>query len=173
MVHHERMTRDWKRLGLAIKARREELGLATQQALADAAGVKRQTVNALEKGTERTRMPQTISLVEKALQWEPGTASRILATESTGTQNGVTARLADGMPVRIAQELSAGQVVDTEVVELSLPGTPFKLVGILKQDAPAADMDPEELAKALQEWSRMQRAMRDIASDQSRSPDRP
>ena len=81
--------------------------------------------------------------------------------------------MADGMPVRIAQELSAGQVVDTEVVELSLPGTPFKLVGILKQDAPAADMDPEELAKALQEWSRMQRAMRDIASDQSRSPDRP
>ena len=167
------MTRDWKRLGSAIKARREELGITTQQGLADVAGVKRQTVNALEKGVERSRMPQTIDRIEKALQWEPGTAARILAGEGAKTQNGVTARLADGMPVRIAQELAAGQVVDTEVVELSLPGTPFKLVGILKQDAPAQDMDPEQLAKALQEWSRVQRAMREIATDQHRSPDQP
>ena len=165
------MTRDWKRLGSAIKTRREELGMATQKELADAAGVTRQTVQSLEAGKDRTRMPSSIVDIEKTLQWEPGTAARMLSGEGSRAQNGATARLAEGMPVRIAQELSAGQVVDTEVVELSLPGTPFKLVGILKQDAPAADMDPEELAKALQEWSRVQRAMREIATDQHRSPD--
>lgn len=171
MVHHEAMTRNWDRLGLAIKARREELGLTTQQALADAAGVTRQTVQSLESGKQRTRMPATIAPIEKALGWEPGTAARILAGDDPSSQNGVTPRLAEGMPVRVVQELSSGEVVDTEVVELSIPGSPFKLVGILKQDAPAADVSPEEMQRVLQEWSRLQRAMRQIGDDRTGSPD--
>jgi DNA-binding XRE family transcriptional regulator len=166
VVHHERMTRDWKRLGLAIKARREELGMSTQQALADAAGVTRQSVQSLESGRPRSRMPASVPAIEKALDWEPGTAARTLSGESAPPQNGATGRLAEGMPVRVAQELSAGQVVDTEVLELSLPGSSFKLVAILKQDSPAADEDPAKLARILKEWSRAQRALREIADDQ-------
>lgn len=159
------MTRDWTRLGLAIKARREELGMPTQQALADAAGVKRQTIQALESGKQRSRMPGTIGRVEEALGWEPGTAARVLSGEDEKPQNGATARLAEGMPARIAQELSAGQVVDTEIVDLPLPGTPFKLVGILKHDAAGTEASPEEMARVLREWSRVQRMLREIGND--------
>lgn len=172
VMHHERMTRDWKRLGLAIKARREELGMPTQQALADAAGVTRQSAQSLESGKQRSRMPATIGRVEKALGWEPGTAARILSGEDTSPQNRETARLADGMPARILQELQAGQVVDTEVIELNIPGSSVKFVGILKQDnSPDSEVSSEEMTRVLQEWSRMQRALRQIADDQNGSPD--
>lgn len=160
------MTRDWKALGRAITALREELGMPRQQDLADAAGVTRQSVQSLESGKQRTRMPASIGAVEKALGREPGWAAKILAGENPSQQNGATARLADGMPVRVVQELSSGEVVDTEVVELSIAGSPFKLVGILKQDSSTAGMDPVEMSRVLQEWSRMQRAMRQIADDQ-------
>lgn len=158
------MDRDWKRLGSAIKAQREHLGMTTQQELAEAAGVTRQTVQSLEAGKARTRMPATIGAVEKALKWEPGTASRILSGQTGRPADSDAARFAEGMPMRIAQELSSGQVVDTEVLDLSLPGSNSRLVVVFKQDAAAADMDPDELRAALQEWSRVQRAMRQIAS---------
>lgn len=170
VVHHEAMNRDWKRLGSAIKALREELGMTTQQALADAAGVTRQSVQSLESGKQRTRMPATIVPIEKALGRDAGWAAKILTGE-TRADNGVTPRLAEGMPVRVMQELSSGEVVDTEVVELSVPGSPFKLVAIFKQDAPAADASPEEMRRVMQEWSRMQRALRQIADDRTDSGD--
>lgn len=160
------MNRDWDVLGRAIKARREELGLTTQQALADAAGVTRQSVQSLESGKQRSRMPATIPAIEKSLGWEPGSAARILSGEAASPQNGATGRLAEGMPARVAQELSAGQVVDTEVLELSLPGSSFKLVAILKQDSPAAGEDPAEMVRVLKEWSRAQKALREIADEQ-------
>lgn len=136
--------------------------MTTQQALADAAGVTRQSVQSLESGKQRTRMPTSVEPVEKALGWEPGTAVGYLAA-----QNGTSPQLADGMPVRVVKELSSGEAVDTEVVQLSVPGSPFKLVAVFKQDATAADADPEELARVLEKWTRMQRALREIADDQN------
>lgn len=156
------MDRDWKRLGRAIKAQREHLGMATQQELATRAGVSRQTVISLEGGTERTRVPATIGKVEKALGWEPGTATRIL---SEAPPEPSAAKFADGMPVRVAQELSDGQVVDTEVLDLSVPGGKSRLVVVYKHDSEAAAMTPEELRVAVKEWTRIQRALRHIAGD--------
>jgi DNA-binding XRE family transcriptional regulator len=159
------MDRDWKRLGHAIKARREELGIGTQQSLADAAGVTRQSVQSLEAGKARTRMPSTIRHIEKALQWEHGTAARVLAGDTPPASKRDSApQLAQGMPARVLQELSTGEVVDTEVVEISFPGSPFKLVGILKQDS-ERNADPVEMERVLREWSRLQRSMRQIADD--------
>ena len=145
--------------------------MTTQQALADAADVTRQSVQSLEAGKTRTRMPATIAAIEKALGWESGTAAKYLTPASERAQNGATPRFTDGMPVRVVQELSSGEAVDTEVVELSDPGSPFKLVAIFKQDALAADANPEEMARALEKWSRMQRALRQIADDRTDSSD--
>ncbi|UUS30875.1 MULTISPECIES: helix-turn-helix transcriptional regulator [Streptomyces] len=153
------MNRDWARLGRAIKARREQLGMTTQQALADAAGVTRQTVQALEAGRVRSRMPAAMAAIERALQWEPGEASRIL----TGADEAAE-RYAEGMPSRVRRELSDGEVVDTEVVDLGVPGSGSRLVVVFKRDSPAADMDPAELQRQVEEWTRIQRAMRDIAA---------
>ncbi|MFD7554182.1 helix-turn-helix transcriptional regulator [Streptomyces sp. NPDC059835] len=156
------MDRDWKRLGRAIKEQRDHLGMATQQDLADEAGVTRQTVQSLEAGKPRTRMPATISKIEKALGWEAGTAARILT--GTGSDDTTTPRFAEGMPLRVAQELSDGQVVDTEVLDLSVPGSNSRLVVVFKQDAEAAAMSPDELRAATREWTRIQRAIRQIAA---------
>lgn len=165
------MTRDWKRLGDAIRARREGLGMRRQQDLAEAAGVTRQSVQSLESGKEYKRWPESLDAVTKALGWNSDTVARYLNPEPQGAQNGATPRLAEGMPVRVVQELSSGEAVDTEVVELTEPGSPFRLVAIFKQDAPAANADPEEMARALDKWSRMQRALREIAGDQTGSPE--
>ncbi|MCX4801716.1 helix-turn-helix domain-containing protein [Streptomyces sp. NBC_01214] len=154
------MDRDWKRLGRAIKAQREHLGMATQQDLANNAGVTRQTVQSLEAGTERKRTPPTIGKVEKALGWEPGTATRILSEAAPEA----APRFAEGMPLRVARELSEGQVEDTEVLDLTLPGSKSRLVVVFKHDSEAADMAPDELRAALQEWTRIQRALRQITA---------
>lgn len=171
VVHHEAMTRDWKALGRAIEARREALGMPRQQDLAEEAGVSRQTVQSLESGKEYKRTPKTLDQVLKTLGRDRGWAAKILDGESPTSQNGATARLAEGMPVRVVQELSSGEVVDTEVVEFSVPGTPLTFVGILKQDAPARDLSPEDMARALEKWTRIQRALREIADDQTGSSD--
>ncbi|MBT2467780.1 helix-turn-helix domain-containing protein [Streptomyces sp. ISL-66] len=155
------MDRDWKRLGRAIKAQRDHLGLARQDDLAAAAGVNRQTIQSLEAGKERTRMPASISKVEKALSWEPGTAARILSEPSS---EGPAPRFAEGMPLRVAQELSDGQVFETEVLDLTLPGSKSRLVVVFKHDSEAADMAPSELRAALREWTRIQRALRQITA---------
>lgn len=157
------MDRDWKRLGSAIKARREELGMTTQQALADKAGVTRQSVQSLEAGKERSRMPATVSAIEKALQWPAGAAARLLT--GSETQQRGPQRFAEGMPARVARELSTGQVVDTEVLDLTLPGSSSRIVVVFKQDSDAADMSEEELRAELQEFSRIQRAVRQIAAE--------
>lgn len=161
MVHDVPMNRDWKRLGRAIKAQREHLGLTTQQDLARTAGVTRQTVQSLEAGKERSRMPATIAAIETALKWEPGEAARILTTDPTATGD---TRFAEGMPMRIAQELTTGQVADTEVLDLSVPGSSSRIVVVFKSDAPARDRDPDELRAELQEFSRIQREMRKIVA---------
>lgn len=168
------MNRDWKRLGDAIKARREELGMRRQQDLADAAGVSRQSVHSLESGNSGKgwrRTPTSLDPVREALGWEPETVARYLTPAPPEVQNAAAPRMAEGMPARVIQELSAGQVVDTEVVELSLPGLPFTFVGILKQDASAPAATPEARQQVLLAWSRVQRAMRGIADDQSDSGD--
>lgn len=155
------MDRDWKRLGRAIAAQRDHLGLARQEDLAAAAGVNRQTVQSLEAGKPRTRMPASIAKVEKALSWEPGTAARILTERPS---EGAAPRFAAGMPMRVAQELSDGQVVDTDVLDLTLPGSKSRLVVVFKHDSEAAGMAPDELRAELQEWTRIQRALRRIAA---------
>lgn len=155
------MDRDWKRLGRAIKTQRDHLGLARQDDLAAVAGVNRQTIQSLEAGKPRTRMPASIGKVEKALSWELGTAARIL---TEGANEPPAPRFAEGMPLRVARELSEGQVEDTEVLDLTVPGSNSRLVVVFKHDSAAADMAPDELRAALQEWTRIQRALRQIAA---------
>ncbi|MEU6057930.1 helix-turn-helix domain-containing protein [Streptomyces sp. NPDC047097] len=154
------MNRDWERLGRAVKARREQLGLATQQALAEAAGVTRQSVQSLEAGKQRSRMPVTISAVEAALQWEPGEASRIL----TAADPAPARPYAEGMPSRVRHELAGGEVVDTEVLDLGRPGSGSRLVVVFKRDTPAGEMDPDSLRAEAKEWTRIQRTMRQITA---------
>lgn len=68
---------DWTRLADHVRAARNALGM-TQADLAAAAGIGFTTVQLLERGVPRTRLPNTISAIEAALGWAPGSARRVL-----------------------------------------------------------------------------------------------
>lgn len=68
----------WARLGYRIRAERERQGV-TRKELADRAGVSPGSVQSAEKGAvPRGRWPQTLSAIEKALGWGPGSMRSVL-----------------------------------------------------------------------------------------------
>lgn len=68
---------DWTRLADYVRAARAALDM-TQADLAAKAVVGLSTVQLLERGTARTRLPDTIPAIETALAWAPGSARAVL-----------------------------------------------------------------------------------------------
>ena len=66
----------WRELALRIVSRRRELGMRTQQDLADAAGVSVATVTRLESGRELKRRSSSWEPIERALKWPDGYIER-------------------------------------------------------------------------------------------------
>jgi transcriptional regulator with XRE-family HTH domain len=67
----------WKRLGDRIRADRERQGLSRKK-LANLANVSPGSVQSAEGGTVRARWPQTLSAIERALGWAPGSMRSVL-----------------------------------------------------------------------------------------------
>lgn len=69
----------WRALAMEVVRRRRELGLRTQQALADEAGVSKSTITRLERLNRENpihRRSPSWELVEKALKWPDGYIER-------------------------------------------------------------------------------------------------
>ncbi|MGW3491952.1 helix-turn-helix domain-containing protein [Streptomyces sp. NPDC001054] len=153
------MTRDWTRLAKAVEARRKTLGLSQVQ-LADKAGVSESTVQNLEAGHRRTRMPTSLPGVERALGWAPESAASIL-TGGEPTPLPEPAPEAPKLPLRIQQELADGQLIDATVLDLA-PGSGAKMIVVVKGEP---DASPEEIRTSLLAWARAQEALKDVTSD--------
>lgn len=68
----------WQRLGHRIRAERERRGMS-RRALAELAGISSGSVQSAEKGfVPRGRWPQTLSAIERALGWSPGSMRSVL-----------------------------------------------------------------------------------------------
>ncbi|PWJ02427.1 hypothetical protein DKG34_38775 [Streptomyces sp. NWU49] len=68
----------WGKLGRTIRQHREEAGLS-RRALAAKAGVSEKSIQVAEEGrVPRGRMPQSLSRIEEALDWAPGSSIAIL-----------------------------------------------------------------------------------------------
>lgn len=65
---------DWARLGRAVRARREALGLRQGDG-----GVSPATWRKVERAVDPPFLPATLRRIERALGWEPGSADRVLA----------------------------------------------------------------------------------------------
>jgi DNA-binding XRE family transcriptional regulator len=63
---------DWRMIGRAIYQRRAELGMKSQQALADAAHVHVNTIGRIERGVPSSRRNPTWPAIESALRWPAG-----------------------------------------------------------------------------------------------------
>lgn len=68
---------DWGRLAQHIRERREVLGLSTRRELAQVTGLSYRLLGDLERGA-RSVSDGTLSLIEQALDWLPGSAREIL-----------------------------------------------------------------------------------------------
>jgi transcriptional regulator with XRE-family HTH domain len=66
-----------KALGDAVRERRLRLGLTQRQA-AEACGVSDRTFIRIEKGTSPLARDLTLSRLDEGLEWEPGSAQRVL-----------------------------------------------------------------------------------------------
>lgn len=68
---------DWREIGRTVTERRQELGMETQQDLADAAGVHVNTVSRTERGIPSSRRSPAWPKLEAALKWPAGHISRL------------------------------------------------------------------------------------------------
>lgn len=66
----------WRELAIDVVKKRRSLGMLTQQALADAAGVSKATVTRLESGRPLRRRSPSWELIERALGWPDGYIER-------------------------------------------------------------------------------------------------
>lgn len=168
----------WERLAQAIQDSRRAKGWR-QEDLAEAAGVARGTIQNLESGRTFSRVPATLRHVVATLGWPVGRVEAILSgredvpsqglDEATASYVAAAERLAGALPLRIAQELRSGQVIDTDVIELGPPGSGTHMVIVLKRDEDTP-LDDAVLRAQLGEWSMIQRAIRAIAEGSADSP---
>jgi transcriptional regulator with XRE-family HTH domain len=159
-MHTYLMEQDWKRLAGAIRQAREAAGM-TQIDLAGRADIASGSVQNLESGRERSRIPQSLAKVEQALGWEPGSGVAILrGTVSRPRRIGEEPaedppRSPSGLPLRVIDELEDGPLLDSTVLDLGDDSGARMIVVV--RGKPGAS--PEEIHEALQAWRRMERRM--------------
>lgn len=170
------MTRDlsklqWGRLADAIRTAREARGL-TQKALADLAGVTEGSVQNLESGKPRNRMPQTLTKVERCLGWTAGSGrlildggSPVLDTGDDSANSPTTSepdRLRRKLPLRIVDELESDDpLLDSAVIQL--PGINGARMTVVVHGNPGAT--PEQIQEALLAWRKAEQKLRRLPDD--------
>ncbi|MER7151207.1 helix-turn-helix domain-containing protein [Streptomyces lydicus] len=163
------MGRDWKRLAEAIKDARQALRL-TQVDLASAAGVSESTVQNLEAGESRVRIPTSLPKIERALNWREGSAHAVLGggepTLSAAPPDSDTGTVTE-LPLRIVQELADGPLLDTTVLDLTPLGSDARMIVVVKG---TPDASPEQIRKDLLAWAAAQRYLENLGGSEGQSP---
>jgi len=149
----------WAKLGRTIREHREEAGFS-RRALAEKAGVSEKSIQVAEEGrVPRGRMPQSLSRIEEALGWFPGSSISILKNQSwgRGTIREVDVRLEE----EAAEEAPKTTVEQDTPPGLTAPGDiELTQSGHLAQDVfmrqakryrKLQDVSLEELAKRIAE----------------------
>lgn len=136
------MDADWERLADAVRRRRDELGF-TQVQLATLAGVTAMTIRNLEGGRKFKRLPASISAVEQALGWAPGSARAILAGGDPTPVAEAAQRIA-AAPHEIEHDPDIPEDVGTIV-----RNTVIEVIGVIAPDTPLSEVQEIE-ARALE-----------------------
>lgn len=164
------MSRDWERLGAAVKRAREARGI-TQVDLAAEVGVEESTIQNLESGRYGrgfTRVPSSAAAVAYYFQWPTGAVRALLeggspnltppASISESRPETVTAR--NVLPLRIAAELEdEGELIDATVLDLTPAGSKARMIVVVKGDP---DASPEEIRRSVIAWRQTQRRLQEL-----------
>ncbi|MGW1440318.1 helix-turn-helix transcriptional regulator [Streptomyces griseus] len=153
----------WVRLGEAFKqARATHEPKLTQDDVQRALDVSRATVQNIERGKEFSRITPTHRAYARLVGWTDDSVDQVLAGgapliaaegEAVPEQR---APVPDGLPLRIAEELATGQLLDTMVIRL--PGGGQAVVVARGKEGGT----PEEIQAALEAWRRAQPALQEI-----------
>ncbi|MFJ5785403.1 helix-turn-helix domain-containing protein [Streptomyces hydrogenans] len=154
------MGRDWQRLADTVEAAREAKNL-TQVALAQKAGVSESTIQNIESGVERKRVPPSLHKVERALGWKHGSGERVLEGGVPDLEEETGAPPSD-LPLRIVHELQDGPLLDATVLDLSPLGSDARMIVVVKG---APDATPEQIRADLLAWAKAQRHIQNIPTD--------
>ncbi|HET9207891.1 MAG TPA: helix-turn-helix domain-containing protein [Burkholderiaceae bacterium] len=159
----------WGKLAAAIRSAREARGLS-QEALAALAGVSEGSVQNLEAGKPRSRMPRTLSKVEPHLGWAEGSARAVLdggeptlaSVTRQGSAGAQSDRLREKLPLRVVDELESNDpLIDSQVIQL--PGTSGARMTVVVHGP--ADATAEEIQEALIAWRRAERKLHRLPDD--------
>lgn len=159
----DRTKLQWARLATAIRAAREARGLS-QEALAVAAGIAEGSVQNLEAGKPRNRMPQTLAKIEPHLGWAAGSGRLVLdggdpvPADSAPSDSDVDdAKLRRKYSLRIVDELESDDpLLDSAVIQL--PGTKGARMTVVVHGGPGAT--PEQIQEALLAWRKAEQELR-------------
>jgi len=155
----------WDALAEAVKASREARGLR-QIDLAERAGISEGSVQNLETGGPRTRIPPSLAKVEPHLGWAPESGLAILrggeptpqpvTHEASASLRGGKDKIRDKYSLRIVSELESDDpVVDSAVIEL--PGATGVRMTVVVHGQP--DATPEEIQQALLAWRKTEQQL--------------
>ncbi|MFD6421075.1 helix-turn-helix domain-containing protein [Streptomyces sp. NPDC060198] len=161
------MERDWARLGAALKAGREDLGLEQQQ-VAERIGVKRGALRNIEVG-DVSRVTPTVRAYARTVGWTDDSVESVLAggdptipdtpaPHSVATLADVTP---DELPLRIKAALAAGPLLDAVVIDLpAAEGEDPEAQMVVIVKGRRQEATPEQIKRALLQWERAEAHIR-------------
>jgi DNA-binding XRE family transcriptional regulator len=162
---------DWKRLGREFAARREEVGL-TQVSAAQALGVSRSPIQAIERGRQSngqpfTKVTQTMRAYAQLIGWTEASPRRVLdgqrPEQATQPVSETALESQSGLPAAVDRELRSGRTIDHTVVHLGEDDDDdTRIIVVLKG---ADDLNEEELDELWQKWRRTRRHLQAIPGD--------
>lgn len=174
----DRTKLQWGKLATAIRAARDARGL-TQPKLAELAGVSEGSVQNLESGKPRNRMPQTLAKLEPHLGWAAGSGRLVLdggdpipAGQETPREDPIASvdKLRRKLPLRIVDELESDDpLLDSAVIRL--PGTQGARMTVVVHGTP--DATPEEIQEALLAWRSAEKKLHRLVDSDGGDDDEP
>jgi len=170
----DRTSLHWAELAAAIRSAREARGLS-QVGLAELSGISEGSVQNLESGAPRNRMPKTLAKIEPHLGWATGSGRAILEGGApTPAPAGDQAALIDiedklrrKLPLRIVDELESDDpLLDSTVIQL--PGVAGARMTVVVHGRP--DATPEQIQDALLAWRDAERKLRRLPGESDDEP---
>lgn len=162
---------DWKRLGREFAARREGAGF-TQVTAAQALGVSRSPIQAIERGRQSngqpfTKVTQTMRAYAQLIGWTENSPRRVLdgkePEQATRPVSEASAEDRSGLPPAVDRELRSGTTIDHTVVHLGGgDDDDTRIIVVLKG---AEDLNEEELDELWQKWRRTRRHLQAIPGE--------
>ncbi|MFI6491282.1 multiprotein-bridging factor 1 family protein [Streptomyces sp. NPDC050564] len=170
----DRTTLRWAELAEAIRSAREARGLS-QVDLAQLADISEGSVQNLESGKARNRMPQTLAKIEPHLGWAAGSGRAILdggeptpaTAEAPDDAAAAEGALRRKLPLRIVDELESDDpLLDSTVIQL--PGADGARMTVVVHGRP--DATPEQIQEALLAWRQAERKLRRLPDGEGDEP---